>query len=72
MKSLSRFMVATALTLSLTVVAFGGDIQMPGEIPPPPPAPVPCGTNDTEVPGVVPDPVTAALLTLIENVMPIL
>ena len=71
MKLFSRFLAAVVLTLSLTFVAVAGDIQTPGEIPPPPPAES-C-TGDIQTPGVVaPDSVTTEALNLIQSLMTVL
>jgi hypothetical protein len=70
MKLFSRFIAAVVLTLSLTFVAVAGDIQTPGEIPPPP---ADSCTGDIQTPGVVaPDPVTTETLNLIQSLMKVL
>jgi len=73
MKLFSRFIAAVVLTLSLTFVAVAGDIQTPGEIPPPPPSNLESCTGDIQTPGIVaPDPVTTEMLNLIQRLMTVL
>jgi hypothetical protein len=73
MKFFNRFIATFALTLSLAIGAFAGDIQSPGaglQLPAPGD---PCAPGDIQSPGTVtPDPVTSALLTLIQSVLPVL
>lgn len=71
MKLFSRFIAAFVLTLSLTFVAFAGDIQGPGAIAPPPDTET--YTGDIQGPGVVaPDSVTTETLNLIQGLMTVL
>jgi hypothetical protein len=72
MKTFSRFIATVVLTMSLTFVAFAGDIQTPGAISQPT-VPDTSLAGDIQTPGVVaPDSVTMDLLSLIESVLPVL
>jgi len=72
MKFFSRFIASFVLMLSLTIVAFAGDIQAPGIISSPPPASESC-TGDIQAPGaVVPDQVITETVNLIQSLMSVL
>jgi hypothetical protein len=77
MKNLQRFCAAVVLTLTFTLSAFAGDIPFPGaEEPPPPPqhsqmASDPA-TSDSTSDAVTDDPITEALLSLLQSILPVL
>jgi hypothetical protein len=72
MKFFRRFIATVVLTVSLTFVAFAGEIQAPGETTPPADS-TPCTTGEIQAPGVVaPDSVTTVTLNVIQSLMTVL
>lgn len=68
MKNLRRLCAGLILTLALTSTAFAGQMDCPGvtSTPPPPEAEV---TGDMPTGGVSADPMTVAMLSLIETMV---
>lgn len=77
MKKFQRFCAAVVLTLMLALSAFAGDIPCPGADNPPPQNltttdPSNPGSGSTTSDEVKVDPITEAVLSLIQSVLPIL
>jgi hypothetical protein len=78
MKNLQRFCAAVILTLTLALSAIAGDIPCPGLIGEPSPRFMAVdnssnpGSTSTTPNGVAVDPVTEAVLSLLQSMLPIL